>query len=437
MLNGGWKIHIIAGGTVSAIRPHLALCAPVFDGKTGYDLASLINERYDNPVFLHTTMMAGDKAFWYEPEEDESIPLPPRRMKTNADVAKLVDEIVEDPTAKILFLPVALCDFDVEILGGMAPNVIAGPTVTYPSGNDQPRLLSSEQHMLLLKRSEKVINRVRKARKDLFLVGFKSTTGATVDEQFEAGLKLLKTSSCNLVFANDLHNKRCMVITPEQVKYAVGTDRDAALRTLVEMAITRADARFTRSTIIPGEPVDWNSDLVPASLRTVVNHLIKRGAYRPFLGATVGHFATKIDNSTFLTSRRRTDFNKIDKVGLVKVETVGDDQVIAHGSKPSVGGQSQRIIFAEHPDTDCIVHAHIQLKQGSKIPVRQQWPFECGSMECGKNTSSGLEQFGNIWAVMLEKHGPNIVFKQNTDPNDVISFIEENFEPEHQTSELS
>jgi len=228
-----------------------------------------------------------------------------------------------------------------------------------------------------------------------------------------------------------------MVITPEQARYYETTDRKAALRGLVDMAILRRRGTFTRSTVIDSDPVDWNGDMIPDSLRTVVNHCVQRGAYRPFNGSTVGHFAFKVSDTKFITSKRKVDFNKLNEVGMILCEAEGDDRVIAHGHKPSVGGQSQRIIFREHPDVDCIVHAHVPLRSDSKIPVRSQLPYECGSHECGKNTSDGLESFEGIKAVMLDKHGPNIVFHRDTDPQKVIDFIEANFDLTRQTSEIA
>lgn len=54
--------------------------------------------------------------------------------------------------------------------------------------------------------------------------------------------------------------------------------------------------------------------------------------------------------------------------------------------------------------------------------------YECRSHECGQNTSNGLAQFGSLKAVMLDNHGPNIVFSKETDPAEVIAFIERNFD---------
>jgi ribulose-5-phosphate 4-epimerase/fuculose-1-phosphate aldolase len=162
----------------------------------------------------------------------------------------------------------------------------------------------------------------------------------------------------------------------------------------------------------------------------VVNRCIDLGAYKPFMGKTAGHFAVKLNDNTFLTSIRKSNFNELSKNGLVKVTTDGEDSVLAYGAKPSVGGQSQRIVFSDHKDKEynCIVHFHCPIRPSSKVPIVSQREFECGSHECGKNTSDGLKQFGNLSAVYLDNHGPNVVFNHNIDPDEVIKFIEENFD---------
>jgi ribulose-5-phosphate 4-epimerase/fuculose-1-phosphate aldolase len=180
------------------------------------------------------------------------------------------------------------------------------------------------------------------------------------------------------------------------------------------------------------------------------------------MGKTVGHFAFKVPTASgvpqqFVTSRRGVDFNELEKVGMVSVMAEGDDKVIAIGGKPSVGGQSQRIIFAEHPDLDCIVHFHCPLRAeplltrvqekfdlgAERIEVRSQEAHECGSHECGKNTSDGLKMAlvdgqGTplMKAVMLDKHGPNIVFNSRVNPATIIDFIERHWDLDRQTSEV-
>lgn len=410
-------IHIIAGGTFSDAAPHLSLSARAY-GKVGYQLARLCSEAMPTlDTILHRTRMAGGSA-----------------LETNADVAALIAKLKADAGVKIIFMPVALCDFEVsKVERYESPSWIE---LDKP-GKDHARLQTSQgQHRLTLHPAPKIIPTIRNGRKDIFLVGFKTTSGATEDEQYIAGLNLLKGSSCNLVLANDLKTRVNMIITPEEARYHVTRDRETAMQYLVEMTKLRSHLTFTRSTVVAGEPVPWTDERVPASLRRVVNHCIEKNAYKPFRGATVGHFAVKLTDTEFLTSQRKTNFNDLHKIGLVRIKTDGPDTVIAYGGKPSVGGQSQRIVFAEHSQYDCIVHFHCPLKKPElanwdkdwSIPVVSQREYECGSHQCGQNTSRGLKRFGNLSCVMLDQHGPNIVFHHSIDPQEVIDFIEANFD---------
>jgi hypothetical protein len=69
----------------------------------------------------------------------------------------------------------------------------------------------------------------------------------------------------------------------------------------------------------------------------------------------------------------------------------------------------------------------------SQVPEASQREYECGSHQCGQNTSSHLAKFGNLWAVYLQEHGPNIVFNRTIDPQEVIDFIEANFDLDKKT----
>ena len=404
------NIVIFGGGTISHVRSHLALCAPAY-GSTARSIEKLCEEimpELDRELVL--TRMADQSS----------------HIETNEDVEDKARQVIANLDNKIVFFSCAMCDFN----GCIFPYSEQGKYAT--------RLKSSQANgsSIILERANKVINLFRaekSSRKDIFLVGFKTTCGATEDEQYIAGLRLCKEASCNLVLANDVKTRLCMVITPEEAKYHVTTDRSEALRGLVEMTYLRSHLTFTRSTVVAGEPVSWDSESVPETLRTVVNHCVSRGAYKVFNGATVGHFAAKIGPTTFLTSKRKSNFNDIGKLGLVKIETDGPDTVIAYGAKPSVGGQSQRIVFAEHPDCDCIVHFHCEIRPGSLVPTVSQREYECGSMQCGTNTSRGLQRFGNLYAVYLDQHGPNIVFDRTINPQEVIDFIEANFDLESKT----
>ena len=398
-------IHVIGGGTVSYIRNHFAFCAPAY-GTTAKEIVAACG-RHGRSAALHLTRMAD----------------PASALETNEDVGNLIDGLVSNPAVRIVFMNAALCDFDGTVEG-------------MSSGRHAQRLKTREGSVLVTATpAEKVIGKLRRTRKDIFAVGFKVTTGASADEQYITALNLLKANSLNLVMANDVVTRLCMVVAPEEARYHVTKNRAEAIEGMVEMALLRSANTFTRSTVISGNSVPWQSDVIPDNLRTVIEHCIQKRAYKPFRGVTAGHFASRMGESgslkSIVTSKRKHDFNKLPDEGMVRVDyREGSDAVIAHGFKPSVGGQSQRIIFEEHPDADCIVHFHCPMREDAADPVphRSQREVECGSHQCGSNTSQGLRKFGNLKAVMLDGHGPNVVFSRNTSPDEVIGFIERNFD---------
>lgn len=399
------KIHIIGGGTLNHISSHLAICAPAY-GTVATEIYYHCHAMAHNlDSELHLTKMAGGTGRG--------------TLETNQDVSDLVDKLVADPATKIIFMTAAICDYEPK-----------------DGGNKYgERLKTSERPEINISfvARDKIVKKLRDKRKDIFAVCFKTTTNATPQEQYIAGLNLLKSSSLNLVLANDTKTRLNMVITPEEAKYHETTDRAEAIKGLVEMTLLRSHLTFTRSTVVDGEPIPWDNELIPKALKTVVDYCINSNAYKPFRGATVGHFACKLDNNTFLTSIRKSNFNDLAKNGLVKIKTDGPDSVIAYGAKPSVGGQSQRIVFQEHEEYDCIVHFHCPKRENSLVPTVSQREYECGSHQCGQNTSKGLKKFGNLSAVYLDEHGPNIVFNSSIDPQEVIDFIEENFDLDAKT----
>lgn len=420
------SIEIIGGGTVYHVRNHLALTAPAYGNTARYLQQACFEEGADHyDINLHLTKMANQGQ---------------GNLETNEDIEKLVDQLIGNPDVRIIFFNPALADFEGSILTSGAYDRYYDYTTANGKYEERlktrvdtyinhPRELRDAKYKMLLKPAPKILPKIRKDRKDIFLVAFKTTCGATEDEQFLTGLHLLKSSSCNLVLANDTKTRMNMIITPEQARYHVSTDRNMVLCELAKMAIARADATFTRSTVVEGEPVEWESKQIPLTLRAVVDHCIKQGAYKPFNGSTVGHFAVKVNETDFVTSKRKSDFNKLNQVGMVLCRSESKDSVVAYGAKPSVGGQSQRIIFKDHPEMDCIVPFHCPPKPGSELSVRQQKFFECGSHECGKNTSIGLKEVApGIKCVYLDNHGPNIVFNRKVHPQDVIEFIDNNFD---------
>lgn len=423
LLTSPRRVVILGGGTLNHVRSHLALCAPAF-GSTARQLAPLFQAE------IHAAGLAGSLLV-----ETILTKMADHRsdIATNADVEALVERLIADPGVKAIVFSIALADFE-------------GQIGSLPSGSHAQRLRTAEGPQRIdIHPAAKLIGRIRKKRKDIFLVGFKTTAGADRDVQYARGLELLKNNSANLVLANDTVTRNNVIIAPEETRYAESTDRALTLAFLAKMAVSRMGNHFTRSTVVEGRAVDWRASAVPHNLRQVVDHCIARGAYKPVLGKTVGHFAVKIDARRILTSIRKSNFNQLDQVGLVQVDSTSDDEVVAHGFRPSVGGQSQRIVFNENQGLDCIVHFHCPTRPDAPdkdaIPVKPQWPNECGSHECGRQTSAGLRaiDLGDgdaLSVVFLDNHGPNIVFNRKTPASKIVAFIERNFDLSDKTGGL-
>lgn len=397
----GSPIRIAGGGTVFHLRNHFSLCVNA-RGTTAKALAALC-ARKGQPAELVLTGQAD----------------PASSYVTNEDMTELAEEWIADPRVRIVFWNAAILDFEGQI-GDVAP----GPKATRLRTADGPVQVD-------LTPCDKIVNRFRRTRKDLFLVAFKSTAGASADEQYRAGLALLKNASANLVLANDTVTGLNMVVVPEEARYHETKDRGEALAGLVEMALLRSRNTFTRSTVVEGGGIPWSDPSIPDNLREVVRHCIARGAYKPFQGKTVGHFAVRGPDGSIITSRRKSDFNRLPETGMVRIVPDGKDTVVSYGGKPSVGGMSQRIIFDSHPDAWNIVHFHCPLRPDAPdaVPIREQRPYECGSHECGRNTSDGLRAVApGIKAVMLDDHGPNIVYGKDVPAESVVAFIERNFD---------
>ena len=393
------KVLVIGGGTFQPISNHLSLGAPAF-GSTAKTIHRMLTEQGHESTLVLTRMANPESVIF-----------------TNTDVKALLENAVSREDYDIIICNVAFTDFE------------------YPGGDFHADRLSSDAPVnLKLVPSEKVIDLVRKHRPEIFLVGFKTTTRATPEEQFLKGLRMMKRSKCNLVLANDTVTRNNIIITPEETYYPT-ENREDALSQLVEMMISRAAGNFTRSIFKPGR--DHNIDLAPSTFQQVVKFLVERGSFieNNGNGFTPGHFCWKVSENSFLSSQRKANHNKVFENGMSLVGVNDDESFTVYGSrKASVGARSQWMILQAHPGYDCIVHTHSPLKPGSKVPITPQKPYQCGSLECGLNTLNHMADFDGIRAVYLEKHGPNVLFKSTDDPQRIIDFLEANFQLDIKTT---
>lgn len=184
-------IHIFGGGTFEHVRNHLALCAPAF-GTTARKLAAaLALSPLNMDVKLHLTKMA-------DPESS---------VVTNEDVTKVLYGLLSDADTRVIIFNVALCDYSGEIDG-------------VHSGKYAERLKTRDTSpvQMQLTPTPKILASIKIARPDVFVVGFKTTAGATEIGQLTAAERQIRETGVDLVFANDTVTRSNMLVDAKGIR---------------------------------------------------------------------------------------------------------------------------------------------------------------------------------------------------------------------------
>lgn len=219
------KIVIIGGGTLNHVRNHLAICAPAYGGtakilKTKFDEA-LIRQGMESEyeVELVLTKMADSAS----------------KLETNDDVQGYIDSLVANPDVAVVIFNAALADFRGEIHGEV-------------SGKYSKRLRTMSGNVVMnLMPAEKIIGQIKQKRKDILVVGFKTTSDESVETQYERGLNLLRTGNLTAVIANDTVTRMGLLVTPGDESYAQTTNRDELLGALCRFMINTMKNSFIRT----------------------------------------------------------------------------------------------------------------------------------------------------------------------------------------------
>lgn len=176
------KIVIIGGGTFNHISKHLSLAAPAF-GETARGLAQKISKIGLNmECVLTLTKMADYNS----------------KIVTNGDLENYVANLISDPSVKIIVMNAAVCDFSCE-----------NPT-------DEKRLSSSKNYDVVLKGIQgKILTNIKENRRDIVVVGFKTTSGASEMVQLEKSAHSIESNGVDIVLANDLETRNNFILTKE------------------------------------------------------------------------------------------------------------------------------------------------------------------------------------------------------------------------------
>lgn len=347
------KIYVVAGGTVVHVSPHFALSAPAY-GKVGAQISERLAVKFMGTgihvVPLFTAMAEGSRqdlgvAWRRETQAQQEQLLAEvgiKRLETNDDLQKLVSHLVEQEETRGIVLAAAVCDWqpismsevqsDPDATNAGLPlfELVDRPVTKF--GKDQRRLRTKgpgQKIHLNLSPTDKIVTSIRKGetgRKDIYLVSFKTTAGEWPENTYAAGLKHLKTTSSNLVLANDVQTGTNVVVTPEEFPY-YATDRESALDMLCDILSKRIHLDFVRTKVLEGPRadilhLDAKGD-IPSNFLPVFEHLIDVGAYKalPWSGVTTGHFGCRVENQPYtrISSCRRTNHNRAFAEGVAKI----------------------------------------------------------------------------------------------------------------------
>jgi hypothetical protein len=194
------SILILGGGTFYHVRNHLSIAAPAF-GTTA--------------KWLHEALVDSDLVLTKMADTSSS-------LETNADVKKFVDAYLAKEMLSCIIMNVALCDYE-------------GTIDTVVSGKHAKRLQSRAGKQLMdLTASDKVIASIKEQRPDVFLVGFKTTTNFSPDEQQAAAYRMLSESKGDLVLANDTVTRHNLLINAKNERLIASDDRIEVLKRLVK-----------------------------------------------------------------------------------------------------------------------------------------------------------------------------------------------------------
>jgi phosphopantothenate--cysteine ligase len=144
-----------------------------------------------------------------------------------ADLSKNLQHILKNEKIDVVIHSMAISDYTVDFLFSMeslsehlAQSITNNPSLTQPEileiltngsyGIDSSSKVSSsyEDLCIKLKKTEKIISKIKEWSPTSKLVGFKLLNNVSKDELLSVALKLKEKNQCDYVWANDIHQIR-------------------------------------------------------------------------------------------------------------------------------------------------------------------------------------------------------------------------------------
>jgi hypothetical protein len=173
------KVLVVGGGTISHVRNHLALCAPSYGG-TARKLHGMFKDCGVESDLILTKMA----------DPQNSI------LETSEELLNEIEEYYTTQNPQYIVMNAAICDFK-----GMIGSV--------PSGKYAERIKSRGcgRPKMDLDVHPKIINQLEMYCPALKVISFKTTCGATEDEQYQEVVRAAHRCS-HLVIGNDTKTRK-------------------------------------------------------------------------------------------------------------------------------------------------------------------------------------------------------------------------------------
>ena len=350
------------------------------------------------------------------------------KIRDTQDLLDTVSHILISRKVDIFIHSMAVADYTTEYVLDLnkMKNLIVGKQVDdFDSIVEQCKIDNSnkmssymESPAIVLKKTPKVIEQIKKLSPYTFLVGFKLLDNVSDEELFDVGFNLLRKNRCNLVLANDIHkirqgNHRGMLIYPEKT-YDIVEGKDSIANYIVKKSIERYGVKHPKSIQVSsdngisdeifesfykmGKWLDRN-DFLPK----VINH------DRPDKIGTYGNLSMRYGDKFYITCRnvnksdlKKSDLSRINSVNLVDEGSIYSNVRYNSELKPSIDTTIHSEIYRYSPFTH-IVHIHTN-KVFLGYPLISD-AFPCG---CDKECTSILDivvEDISVQIIQMRKHG--------------------------------
>lgn len=278
---------------------------------------------------------------------------------------------------------------------------------------------SLEAPAIVLEKTPKVIEQIKKLSPYTFLVGFKLLDSVPKEELFDVGFDLLRKNRCNLVLGNDISEIRSgkhsgMLIYPEKT-FDMVEGKDDIARYLVQKSLERYNVKHPKSlqNSLDNKISDdlynefyttgkWlnQKDFLPK----VINHerVDKIGTY--------GNMSCRRSDCFYITCRNvnKSDLKKEDISRITRVNLITDDKSvyskIYYNSelKPSIDTTIHSLIY-KNSSYSYAIHIHTNRVFLGYPLVEESYPCGC-DLECFSIVKL-IKKNPNVDIIQMKKHG--------------------------------